>query len=58
MIFSIISTIATLLNDIGAEMGGAIDIICIAIYMAAIGITSYGGYDRTVHVPPSRTKQV
>lgn len=48
---SAVSTIATILNDIEFEMGGAIDAVCVVTYLVAIWFSSYD-YERTKHIPP------
>lgn len=46
-----VSTIATLLDTIDSEMGWAIDILCVAIYLFARNL-AFQGYEKTPHVPP------
>ncbi len=48
-----ISTIATLFDTIEAEMGVAIDIICVATYFITRNFP-IRSYDKTRHIPPRR----
>lgn len=51
LVFTFVSTVATLLDTIDTEMGWAIDAVCIATYLVARSINIYS-YDKTQHIPP------
>jgi hypothetical protein len=51
LLFTAISTVATVLNTIESEMGWAIDALCVATYIIARSFSVYG-YEKTQHIPP------
>jgi hypothetical protein len=56
LLFTAISTIATLFDRIESEMGWAINAICIAAWLMAKNL-AMGGYEKTRHIPPVASKK-
>ncbi len=51
-----ISTIATLYDTIQTEMGWAIDVVGVSVYMVVRGFSFYS-YDKTQHIPPVKRRK-
>lgn len=57
LLFTAISTVATMLNTIEGEMGWAIDAVCVTTYLICKTFVARG-YDVTSHVPPVRRERI